>query len=82
MSLLYLQSKLSEIRMAGTSAKFQSHTGTLGKEQNGNQVADGFTKSLSKDKHHSFIRQLNLLTLQEFTHHNYDVPRYVPLIAH
>ena len=34
------------------------------------QVADGFTKGLSKDKHRGFVRQLNMVTLQEFTHHN------------
>jgi hypothetical protein len=32
------------------------------------QVADGFTKGLLKDKHRGFVRQLNMLTLQEFMH--------------
>jgi hypothetical protein len=31
------------------------------------QVADGFTKGLSKDKHREFVRQLNMVTLHTTT---------------
>ena len=30
------------------------------------QIADGFTKGLLKERHLGFVRQLNIVTLQEF----------------
>jgi hypothetical protein len=30
------------------------------------QVADGLTKGLRKDRHHVFVRQLNMTTISEF----------------
>jgi hypothetical protein len=55
-----------DIRYKWVIDRLSKHEFELQHVMTNQQVADGFTKGLLREKHHAFVRQLNMAYLSEF----------------
>ena len=64
-SKLIIKLKYVDIHSHWLRQEVQAGTVTLEYQESSKIVADGFTKELSRQKHETFVRQLNLVDITE-----------------